>query len=105
MDFTFNMPYFPRISPKFPQSVPVLLGKFSNSKCYQAFHGHYFDIMDPYMRLILFEGFSLGKKNEKKNEKRPFFRAAMGRLGKFRTTAGLGSIGNEICRIFHFDSL
>ena len=43
------------------------------------------------MRLILFLGFPLGKM-WKNMEKRPFFRAAMARLGKYRM-GGYGRIG------------
>ena len=57
----------------------------------RAFHGLYFDILDPYKRLILFLGFYFGKM-WKFLEKRPFFRADMAGLGKY-STGGYGRIG------------
>ena len=68
---------FPHDSQKFPQNFPDLLSKCSNSKLYlglhiyqneiisfafeKALYGLEFDILGPYIRLILFGGFSIGK--------------------------------------------
>ena len=57
----------------------------------RAFHGLYFDILDPYKRLILFLGFYFGKM-WKFLEKQPFFRADMAGLGKYGT-GGYDRIG------------
>ena len=57
----------------------------------RTYHGLYFDILDPYKRLILFLVFYFGKMC-KFLEKRSFFRADMAGLGKYGM-GGYGRIG------------
>ena len=57
----------------------------------REFQWLYFDILEPYMRLILFGVYFIGKM-WKNMEKRPFFRAAMAGLGKYHM-GGYGRIG------------
>ena len=44
-EFTSNMRYFPRISPKFPQNSPHLLSRYSISKLYQGLSIHQNEII------------------------------------------------------------
>ena len=73
MDFPSNVRYFP----KFSQNSPTRLSKYSSLKFYlgrfiyrneiisfafeRALYGLSFDILDPYMQLIVCLGFSFGK--------------------------------------------
>ena len=71
----------------------------------RAFHGLYFDILDPYKRLILSLGFYFGKMWNF-FEKQPFFRADMAGLGKYGT-GGYGRIRvyrvkMEFCSYFKY---
>ena len=97
MDFPSNVRYFPRISKKFSQNSPTRLSKYLNLKFYlgrpihrnevisfafeRALYGLSFDILDPYMQLIVFLGFSVGKLC-KNMEKTAVFPEGYGRIGE-----------------------
>ena len=96
-------PGFPKILSKFPTH----LSKYSSLKFYlgrpitqneiisfafeRALYGLSFDILDPYMQLIVCLGFSFGKLC-KNMEKLLFFRGATDGLGKYHTNSS-GRIG------------
>ena len=96
MDFPSNVQDFP----KFSQNSPTCLSNYSNLKFYlgrpiyqieiisfafeRALYGLSFDIMDPYMQLIVCLGLSFGKLC-KNMEKLLFFRGATAGLWKYHT--------------------